>query len=231
MQKNSIKKQFLDGTDRIFYRDNKRGMPLIVKARQVMFELFLDQIQPNSHSKIIDIGVSGEENNGANFLEQNYQWPSQITCAGIGDGGNLKITHPEVSFVKIEPNERLPFPDDYFDISYSNAVIEHVGGPSERAFFISEHIRVARVMFLTFPNRWFPVEHHTSIPLLHYNPRMLRKALRNTKYHEWSDKRSLDFLDEETILSEWPISKKPTVIRTGIPMGRFSSNVAVIYRK
>lgn len=218
-------------SDSIFYRDIKNGMPLIVKARQAMFNLFLDQVQPTSNSTIIDIGVSGEENDGANFLEQNYQWPHQITCAGIGDGQNLKLAHPKVSFVNIEPNKRLPFPDNYFDISYSNAVIEHVGGPSERALFIAEHIRVAKTVFLTFPNRWFPVEHHTSIPLLHFSPTIFRKILRGTKYHEWADLKLLDFLDKKTIASEWPISTKPKMIHTGIQLGCFSSNVAIIFKK
>jgi SAM-dependent methyltransferase len=218
-------------SDSIFYRDSRKGMRLIVKARRAMFKLFINQIQPNSHSKIIDIGVSGEENDGANFLEQNYQWPSQITCAGIGDGLSLKSAHPEVSFINIEPNKPLPFPDNYFDISYSNAVIEHVGGPKERAFFISEHLRVAKQVFLTFPNRWFPVEHHTSLPLLHFSPYIFRKVLRGTRYHEWTDVKLLDFLDKESILSEWPTPIKPTVIHTGIQLSRFSSNVAVIFKK
>ena len=217
--------------DSIFYRDSKKGMRLIVKARQAMFNLFLEQTQPTSNSKIIDIGVSGEENDGANFLEQNYQWPHQITCAGIGDGQNLRLAHPKVSFVNIEPNKRLPFPDNYFDISYSNAVIEHVGGQAERALFISEHIRVAKTVFLTFPNRWFPVEHHTSIPLLHFSPTLFRKILRGTRYHEWTDLKLLDFLDKEKIASEWPTSTQPTLIHTGIQLGCFSSNVAVIYKK
>jgi hypothetical protein len=217
--------------DSIFYRDSKKGMRLIVKARQAMFQLFLDQVQPNPTSKIIDIGVSGEENDGANFLEQHYKWPSQITCAGIGDGTNLKLAHPKVSFVNIEPNKRLPFADNYFDISYSNAVIEHVGGQSARAFFISEHIRVAKIVFLTFPNRWFPVEHHTSIPLLHFSPTLFRRFLRGTRYEEWSNIELLDFLDKESIYSEWPTPTKPTIIHTGIQLGCFSSNVGVIFKK
>jgi hypothetical protein len=232
MTKDTKKEIQKDGSDdSIFYRDSKRGMRLIVKARQEMYKLFLEKIQPNQDFKILDIGVSGEENDGANFLEQNYPWPNQITCAGIGDGENLKFAHPDVSFVNIEPNKPLPFPDNYFDVSYSNAVIEHVGGPCEREFFISEHMRVAKSVFLTFPNRWFPVEHHTSIPLLHFFPSLFRTILRGTRFDEWSDVKLLDFLDKEKILSEWPTTTKPDVIHTGIPLGRFSSNVAIIYKK
>ena len=228
--KNQTNEKKIANSDSIFYRDSKKGARLIVKARQAMFNLFLDQIQPTSNSKIIDIGVSDEENEGANFLEQNYKWPHQITCAGIGNGKNLKLAHPKVSFVNIEPNKCLPFPDKYFDISYSNAVIEHVGGPSERALFISEHIRVAKFVFFTFPNHWFPVEHHTGIPLLHFSPTLFRKILLATRYHEWTDLKLLDFLDMKKIASEWPTSTKPKLIYTGIQLGYFSSNVAVIFK-
>jgi hypothetical protein len=230
-QKNKLEDKQVASSNSIFYRDSKKGMWLIVKARQAMFKLFLDQVQPTSNSKIIDIGVSGEENDGANFLEQNYQWPHQITCAGIGDGQNLKLAHPKVKFVNIEPNKRLPFPDNYFDISYSNAVIEHIGRPTERALFISEHIRVAKIVFLTFPNCWFPVEHHTSIPFLHFSSTLFRKILRGTSYHEWTNLKLLDFLDKKKIGSEWPTSNKPTMTYTGIQLGRFSSNVAVFFKK
>jgi hypothetical protein len=61
----------------------------------------------------------------------------------------------------------LSFPDDHFDISYSNAVIEHVGKRNAQLQFLRELYRVARRGYLTTPNRYFPVEVHTRVPLLH----------------------------------------------------------------
>lgn len=49
-------------------------------------------------------------------------------------------------------------------------MIEHVGSREAQKAFVAELARVAKVVFLTAPNRWFPVEHHTGLPLAHYHP-------------------------------------------------------------
>ena len=65
----------------------------------------------------------------------------------------------------------LPFEDDAFDVSFSNAVVEHVGGPDEQRRFVAELCRVAPRVFLSTPNRWFPLETHTLVPFVHWLPR------------------------------------------------------------
>lgn len=64
----------------------------------------------------------------------------------------------------------LPFADKRFDLVFSNAVIEHVGGIQEQSRFIREHVRVGRHWIVTTPNRWFPVEPHTHALFRHYSP-------------------------------------------------------------
>jgi hypothetical protein len=65
----------------------------------------------------------------------------------------------------------LPFDDRAFDVVHSNAVIEHVGPLDEQRRFVSELVRVAAAGFITTPNRWFPIEAHTRLPLVHWLPR------------------------------------------------------------
>ena len=49
-------------------------------------------------------------------------------------------------------------------------MIEHVGGAERQRAFVSEALRVGRRVFLTTPNRWFPIELHTRLPLVHWLP-------------------------------------------------------------
>jgi len=63
----------------------------------------------------------------------------------------------------------LPFPDDAFDLVFSNAVLEHVGDEHTQRRFVAEHVRVGRHFVLTTPNRWFPVEAHTRTVFRHWS--------------------------------------------------------------
>lgn len=72
----------------------------------------------------------------------------------------------------------LPFADGAFDYVVSNAVIEHVGGRDGARALLEESRRVARVAtFHTTPDRMFPVETHTLVPLLHWLPRRWQEAV------------------------------------------------------
>ena len=51
----------------------------------------------------------------------------------------------------------LPFADKEFDIVWSNAVIEHVGGYDKQLLFLSGMLCTGKNIFLTTPNRWFRV--------------------------------------------------------------------------
>jgi SAM-dependent methyltransferase len=223
-----------DNIDAVYYRDgvsNDTAMGALLRARMAMYRLFIDKMRPSPETTILDVGVSDDENDGANFLEKNYPWPGNITCAGLGEGAAVTARYPEVTFRQIEPGAPLPFADDSFDIVCSNAVLEHVGGAEGRRQFLLEQIRVARSVFLTVPHRWFPVEHHTGLPLLHYAPGLFRKLLRGTRYDHWTHVANVDFIDRDLLLREWPTADKPEVMLTGLPLGPFSSNIALVYRK
>jgi hypothetical protein len=136
-----------------------------------------------------------------------------------------------VSYVQVEPDRQLPFGDAEFDVAFSNAAIEHVGGVSERRRFVSEALRVARNVFITFPNRRFPIEHHTVVPFLHFSPPLFRHALKFTRLNYWSRPDHLDFLSARSLEREcaaWPGLK---AMHFGLPLGPFSSNVAAVWKR
>ena len=72
----------------------------------------------------------------------------------------------------------LPFRDRSFDVVHASAVIEHVGSFAQQCAFLRECCRVAQqAVFITTPNRWFPVEFHTLLPLVHWLPKPAFRAL------------------------------------------------------
>lgn len=64
----------------------------------------------------------------------------------------------------------MPFEDGYVDFALSNAIIEHVGDEGDQRRFVDEQTRVARCWVITTPNKWFPIESHTSVLFAHWFP-------------------------------------------------------------
>jgi len=141
-----------------------------IEARKAKLQDFLRLCRPTSSESVLDVGVLGaEEYQAANFFLRAYPYPENLTALSIEDCHDLRSRYPLVKFVTYD-GKRFPFADESFDVCHSNAVVEHVGDAGRQRLFASEMVRVARRGFFTTPNRWFPVELHTKIPLLHYLP-------------------------------------------------------------
>lgn len=138
------------------------------KSRTKKWLQFLHWSQTTPSTTIVDIGVNIHEySNNDNLLEQLYGYPENITAVGLeSDWAEFRSRYPQVT-TKTADGTQLPFADQSFDIAYSNAVIEHVGGQEKQRSFLQEMKRVAKRGYLTTPNRLFPIEVHTRIPFLH----------------------------------------------------------------
>jgi hypothetical protein len=191
-------------------------------ARLSIYQDFIRLCQPGASTTILDVGVSDVINDASNFLEQNHIHPGQITAAGIGAGRGVVDAYGLGGFVQIEPNARLPFEDKAFDIATSNAVIEHVGSRAMQRAFFSELSRVARQVFISAPNRYFPVEHHTAIPLMHYWRPTFTLACKALRKDEWLEPDNLILTGIGDLRTLTPDGQ---VGYTGLPLGPFSSNI------
>jgi hypothetical protein len=149
-----------------------------LRSRRRKLRLFLQEMRPTADTTVLDVGADeigfGVEGGQArcsthNFFEELYPWPGRITAVGLHDGSGFRAAYPAVAYVRAD-GCALPFADGSFDLYFSNAVIEHVGGRERQRAFVAEATRVARRVFLTTPNRWFPVEVHTRLPLVHWLP-------------------------------------------------------------
>jgi SAM-dependent methyltransferase len=172
--------------DKVFYLDFVGQSflgPLAKKARTDIYQIFLDQIRPTSTSSILDVGVSVAEDNPEetnaleNVLEHLYPYPANIKMLGVHEGAFLEERFPGTKYVRYDAKGTFPFADDEFDVCYCNAVIEHVGSPESRRRFVRELLRVGKKVFLTTPNRWYPIDFHKMIPFLHWLPQNWYRAL------------------------------------------------------
>lgn len=217
-------------SDDVYYRDSRRvpwAKRLSWQARNRVCDLFFAIMQPTASTRVLDLGVSEEDTSfEANMLERRYPWPDNLTCAGIHEGTVFRRVYPSLSYVRIIRGEPLPFPDLAFDVAYSNAVIEHVGGPDQQRTFLRELVRVATRVFVIAPNRWFPIEHHTGLPFVHWLPdRWFRGLLRQTRLRYWAREENLVLMTGRTLARQFPPGTRPVVRHVGIGAGIWRSNV------
>lgn len=69
---------------------------------------------------------------------------------------------------------RLHFPDQSFDIVFSNSVIEHLFTRENQQKMAAEVQRVGKHYFIQTPNYWFPLEPHWLFPCFQFLPFSLR---------------------------------------------------------
>jgi hypothetical protein len=176
-----------------------------IRARQRMFEKFMGFAQPGPGSKVLDLGVTPDVSlPESNHFEQVYPWPERLTAASIEPVAPLEPRFPGVRFVQIAPG-RLPFDDDTFDACFCSAVIEHVGSRESQAALLGEIARVSRRFCLTTPNRWFPLDFHTILPLVHWLPQPAHQAvLRALGKPFWAKTENLNLMSANDLLRMLP---------------------------
>lgn len=169
--------------------------------RRRIYARFLEELDIGDDDSILDLGVTSDRSyTSSNYLEAWYPRKDRITAAGLDDASFLEKQYPGLRFVYANGLE-LPFPDRSFDIVHSSAVLEHVGGTSNQAAYVRECVRVARkAVFLTTPNRWFPIEFHTLLPLLHWLPKQwFRCLLRQIGFDFFAEEANLNLLSRREL--------------------------------
>lgn len=146
--------------------------------RRKMFRGFIDFARPGPADTILDVGVTSDRGyDHSNYLEAWYRDKEGVTAVGLDDASFLPELYPGVRFVRAD-GCALPFADGSFDYVHSSAVLEHAGARKRQVRFLREAWRACRKgIFITTPNRWFPVEFHTVLPLLHWLPPARYRAI------------------------------------------------------
>jgi SAM-dependent methyltransferase len=186
--------------------------------RERKMRLFLETLQPDAETTVVDVGVgdTGFSTEGGvaqthNFFEAMYPWPERITAVSDVPLPRFMELFPMIRSVTADGRE-LPFDDGAFDIAFSNAVIEHVGGRDDQRRFVHELCRVAGRVFISTPNRWFPVETHTLLPFVHWLPRGARDAVfRAVGQGTWAD---VNLLNSRQLVALFPDPGRVRVVES-----------------
>jgi SAM-dependent methyltransferase len=186
-----------------------------MRSRERKLAQFLELLAPGPETTVVDVGVTNAPfaaGSTDNFFEALYPWPGQITAVGHTELDRFAAAFPAVRVVRADGRD-LPFTDGAFDLGFSNAVVEHVaGGRDGQRRFVHELCRVAGRVFLTTPNRFFPLEVHTLVPFAHWLPTGARdRVIRARGFHD-----VLDPLGPAELASLFPYSVR--VLNSGMTL-------------
>ena len=156
---------------------NNYFLSQLFKNRKKIYKIFLDKIQPTKKDKILDIGAAPTLDIYQNFFVNEYPWKKNITCLSNVDCNILKSKFPEIN-VLIGDGKKTNLSKNSFDIIYSSAVIEHIGSFTNQVKFIKECIRLSKKkIFISTPNRYFPMDFHTKLPIIHMLPKNIHRKI------------------------------------------------------
>lgn len=170
------------------------------KIRNKIFTFLAESINFNSLDKVLDVGTTSSQGLGQNFFENLFPDKSKITAFSNQDCKFLEEKYPGLTFQQGD-GRKLPFDDNKFDLVFSSAVLEHVGSFENQKKFISELVRVSKkYIFFTTPNRYYPIEFHTVLPLFHWLPkRVHRKILYFFKMDFFAREENLNLLSKKDL--------------------------------
>jgi SAM-dependent methyltransferase len=191
-----------------------------LRSRERKLRLFLELFDPGPETTVVDVGVTDApfgSGSSDNFFEALYPWPERITAVGHTELDRFAAAFPTVTTLRADGRE-LPFGDRQFDLGFSNAVVEHVaGGRDGQRRFLAELCRVAGRVFVTTPNRLFPVDPHSLLPFVHWLPDgdLRRRALKSRGFDD-----VLDPLGPRELASLFPypvriVSRGMTLVAVG----------------
>jgi hypothetical protein len=155
----------------LFFRlANFLKRPFSQYSRRKRLRVFLKEMKLTGGERIIDLGGSAvfwtDVEPGLNLTVVNL--PSELSKS------EMPAQHTFV-YLEADACNLEQYPDNSFDIAYSNSVIEHVGGESRRQSFAAEARRLAPKYWVQTPSIYFPIEAHNHMPFWWFYPASVKR--------------------------------------------------------
>jgi ubiquinone/menaquinone biosynthesis C-methylase UbiE len=186
--------------------------PVYKSLRTQKLKLLFQLIGAGEQGRLLDVG--GGQGVLGEFLPL-YRTFKKVVLVNLSVPNVNCEGHDDIRRV-IGDGCSLPFRDDAFDWVFSNAVIEHVGDWKKQKQFADEIRRVAsKGYFVATPNKWFPIDPHTLLPLYQFIPRRLQRKVVGYAPGFMREYEEINLLSRGQLQSLFPES---VVAETGLPM-------------
>ena len=174
---------------------------IIKKKRSEMLNILNKNIKDNDIESFLDVGTTEEnELESSNYFVKNFykiKIKNSISDQEIKNNNFNKFLRKSITsdFLETEIENYKS------DLVISSATIEHVGSYENQIKMLENIIKLTnKYFFITTPNRFFPIDFHTKLPIIHMLPKKIhRKILSLINLKEYAEEENLNLLDENTI--------------------------------
>lgn len=173
-----------------------------IKARNNFFKYFIENTDYTIDKSVIDIGTTPSLDDENNVFLAHVKDNKNVSCLSNQDCSILKKKYTNIKDIFIGHGQNMKLEDNSFDISHSNAVIEHIGSYENQISLIKDMTRISKnYVFIQTPNRYYPIEFHTNLPFIHWLPKnMYHKLLRLFKLEFYSKEENLNLLTKKDLI-------------------------------
>ena len=205
---------------------------IVFKKRLEISNIINNIIKDLQIHDALDIGTTSDDKNASsNIVIKNIKNIDEFKCISDqivnSDFFNKKIKKSITE--EFSENELINFSSD---LVVSNATIEHVGNTLNQKKMLENVIKLTKKIFvITTPNKFYPIELHTKIPLIHWFPKSIyRKILKFLGLSFYANEENLNLLsvnEFKKMLDNYKIKYEIRFIKLFF----FKSNIIIIGKK
>ena len=205
---------------------------IVFKKRLEISNIINNIIKDLQIHDALDIGTTSDDKNASsNIVIKNIKNIKIFKC--ISDQiVNSVFFHKSLKKSITEEFSKNELYDFSSDLVISNATIEHVGDAANQKKMIENIIKLTKKIFIiTTPNRFYPIELHTKIPLIHWFPKSIyRKILKFLGLSFYANEENLNLLSVNE-LKKMLDNHKITYEIKFLKLLFFNSNIIIVGRK